>query len=57
MDHFKVRVFSLLSSPLLTFPLQQQAKIGLAISIDAGSEELQEQQELASSAAPAQIPF
>jgi len=56
MDHFKVRVFSLLSSPLLTFPLQQQAKIGLAISIDA-SEELQEQQELASSAAPAQIPF
>jgi mitochondrial import receptor subunit TOM40 len=36
---------------------QQQAKIGLAVSIEAGSEELQEQQELAGGAAPAQIPF
>ncbi|CZR58977.1 probable mitochondrial import receptor MOM38 [Phialocephala subalpina] len=36
---------------------KQQAKIGLAVSIEAGSEELQEQQEMAGGAAPAQIPF
>lgn len=36
---------------------KQQAKIGLAVSIEAGSEELQEQQEAAGGAAPAQIPF
>jgi mitochondrial import receptor subunit TOM40 len=36
---------------------KQQAKIGLAISIDAGNEELQEQQEQAAGASPAQIPF
>jgi mitochondrial import receptor subunit TOM40 len=29
----------------------------MAVSIEAGSEELQEQQEMAGAAAPAQIPF
>ena len=37
--------------------LEQQAKIGMAVSIEASGEELQEQQELAGAAAPAQIPF
>jgi mitochondrial import receptor subunit TOM40 len=36
---------------------KQQAKIGLAVSIEAGSEELQEQQEASGGAAPVQIPF
>jgi mitochondrial import receptor subunit TOM40 len=56
MDHFKVRGFYPKIEVMLISP-QQQAKIGLAVSIEAGSEELQEQQELAGGAAPAQIPF
>lgn len=36
---------------------KQQAKIGMAVSIEASGEELQEQQELAGAAPPAQIPF
>ncbi|RDW89319.1 putative mitochondrial import receptor MOM38 [Coleophoma cylindrospora] len=36
---------------------KQQAKVGVAVSIEAGGEELQEQQEMAGAAPPAQIPF
>jgi len=36
---------------------KQAAKIGVAVSIEAGSEDLQEQQEQAGGSAPAQIPF
>ena len=57
MDHFKVRSILCTLKRELIFHVQQQAKIGLAVSIEAGSEELQEQQEMAGGPAPAQIPF
>jgi hypothetical protein len=40
----------------MPYDLQQQAKIGLSVSIEASPEELQEQQELGG-APTAQIPF
>lgn len=56
MDHFKVRnPLPRLLDVCLNFP-QQQAKIGMAVSIEAGSEELQEQQD-PTAGPPAQIPF
>ena len=42
---------------LTYFSLQQQAKIGLSVSIEASNEELQEQQELGNIQPAAQIPF
>jgi mitochondrial import receptor subunit TOM40 len=36
---------------------QQQAKIGLGVSIEAAPEELQDQQEAAGGATPPNIPF
>jgi mitochondrial import receptor subunit TOM40 len=61
MDHFKV------SKPVPNFPyggpftncsnLQQQAKIGLSVSIEASNEDLQEQQEMGGDQAAANIPF
>lgn len=57
MDHFKVcNTLSGLLCKCLQF-LQQQAKIGMAVSIEAGGEELQEQQQDPSAGPPAQIPF
>lgn len=57
MDHFKV--CCCLSKPRISADrsLKQQAKIGVAVSIEANNEELQEQQDAAGGAAPAQIPF
>lgn len=58
MDQFKVRYpYQVLDEYDKADPLQQQAKIGMAVSIEASGEELQEQQELAGAAPPAQIPF
>jgi mitochondrial import receptor subunit TOM40 len=60
MDHFKV------SKPhrkcsyyplLISQNLQQQAKIGLSVSIEASNEDLQEQQEMGGEQAAANIPF
>lgn len=61
MDHFKVssrpvpklpwRPFTNSSNP------QQQAKIGLSVSIEASNEDLQEQQEMGGEQAAANIPF
>lgn len=58
MDQFKVRPLPHLKlHSSADTPLQQQAKIGMAVSIEASGEELQEQQELAGGAPAAQIPF
>jgi hypothetical protein len=60
MDHFKV------SKPFPNLPYhpftnfsnpQQQAKIGLSVSIEANNEDLQEQQDMGGEQAAANIPF
>lgn len=67
MDHYKVSQLSAAQEePLAAYhmnmhanilPLQQQAKIGLSVSIEASNEELQEQQELGNIQPAANIPF
>ena len=63
IDHFKVGtsaiwVFGVTSIMLTCMNLQQQAKIGLAVSIEAAGEELMQQQEQAGgNVAPPAVPF